>query len=357
LTMANAIIVSGSLDATVLVWIWDQKGHRVMGPADVTGNGSTPIAICTGHELPVTCVDVNTSVGIIASGSVEGVCLVHSLSGELLRSLKGPSVCIHPRLVNISNEGRILVNYSNETGYMAMFTSNGKQLNHVKLADQNLSVVFSADGCFFITGGFNRCFQVWRSFDMTLLSVFPPCDGSIRSLALTPDQKCLVAGLSTGSIIAMAMDFSIWPRVYVPFKATALPPDSQETSEPQQNIDEVVENKPQLSPPSQRTASPTTDLVDGVPDDNDDVITDKMSKIEVTSEDEVNVKETTAIVNGVPSDDLDGDDIPKEEVVAEKKTSSLIHPVPTNDDETDDGEIPKTLLETARQGSNDSSVA
>jgi len=63
---------------------------------------------------------------------------VHSLSGELLRSLKGPSVCIHPRLVNISSEGRILVNYSNETGYMAMFSLNGNLMAHVKLNDQNL---------------------------------------------------------------------------------------------------------------------------------------------------------------------------------------------------------------------------
>jgi len=37
LTMHNGIIVSGSLDATVLVWIWDQKGHHVMGSADSTG--------------------------------------------------------------------------------------------------------------------------------------------------------------------------------------------------------------------------------------------------------------------------------------------------------------------------------
>ena len=38
LTMHNGIIVSGSLDATVLVWIWDQKGLHVMGPSDSTGN-------------------------------------------------------------------------------------------------------------------------------------------------------------------------------------------------------------------------------------------------------------------------------------------------------------------------------
>jgi len=49
-----------------------------------TGNGSTPIAICTGHELPVTCVDVNTSVGIIASGSVGNVIYLINLVAKAL---------------------------------------------------------------------------------------------------------------------------------------------------------------------------------------------------------------------------------------------------------------------------------
>ena len=70
---------------------------------------------------------------------------MHSLSGELLRSLKGPSVCIHPRLINISNEGQILVNYSNENGHMAMFSSNGKLMAHVKLTEQNLVSILYFD--------------------------------------------------------------------------------------------------------------------------------------------------------------------------------------------------------------------
>lgn len=37
LTGSNAIIVSGSADATVLVWIWDHKSHRIIGPNDATG--------------------------------------------------------------------------------------------------------------------------------------------------------------------------------------------------------------------------------------------------------------------------------------------------------------------------------
>ena len=35
-TGSNAIIVSGSADATVLVWIWDHKGYRIIGPNDAT---------------------------------------------------------------------------------------------------------------------------------------------------------------------------------------------------------------------------------------------------------------------------------------------------------------------------------
>ena len=70
----------------------------------------------------------------------------------------------------------------------------------------------------------------------------------------------------------------------------------------------------------------------------------------------------TALVNGVQSSDNQEED----DTSNEKKTttSSLVHPVPTNDDvngedgdDEGDGEIPKTLLETARQGSTDSSLA
>ena len=32
MTGSTAIIVSGSRDATVLVWLWDQKKHRVVVP-------------------------------------------------------------------------------------------------------------------------------------------------------------------------------------------------------------------------------------------------------------------------------------------------------------------------------------
>ena len=76
----------------------------------------------------------------------------------------------------------------------------------------------------------------------------------------------------------------------------------------------------------------------------------------------------TALVNGVPSSgNQEEDTSDNKKTTTTTTTSSLVHPVPTNDDvnnigdgdgdDEGDGEIPKTLLETARQGSTDSSLA
>lgn len=157
----------------------------------------------------------------------------------------------------------------------------------------------------------------------------------------------MVAGLSTGSIIAMAMDFSIWPRYYTP--PTPPQPASAET---------------EATPPASGTA-PTTELVDKVPDEES--VDDSAGEIEPTvkdnlqndgaplqqkqqEEDESNNKQSTAIVNGVPRD---SDENRKDSKSEEKKTS-LVHPVPA--DEEGDGDVPKTILQTAQQTPNDASL-
>ena len=83
---------------------------------------------------------------------------------------------------------------------------------------------------------------------------------------IIPNRRCMVAGLSTGSIIAMAMDFSVWPRVYkyspppnIISKSTKLPPDVELTDKKNnednakthpseaQNSDIPIENKESYS--------------------------------------------------------------------------------------------------------------
>lgn len=45
------------------------------------------------------------------------------------------------------------------------------------------------DGQYLMVGGDNGVVEVWRSYDLTVLYSFPTCDSSVRSLALSHDQK------------------------------------------------------------------------------------------------------------------------------------------------------------------------
>ena len=47
-----------------------------------------PRAVLTGHDTEITCVSMCAELGLIASGSLEGPILLHTITGDLLRSLE-----------------------------------------------------------------------------------------------------------------------------------------------------------------------------------------------------------------------------------------------------------------------------
>ena len=55
-----------------------------------------------------------------------------------MRTLRGPGECIRPRLLKLTRDGLVLVNYTDGTGHLAVFTINGKLLSEKKLDDQML---------------------------------------------------------------------------------------------------------------------------------------------------------------------------------------------------------------------------
>lgn len=69
---------------------------------------------------------------------LEGPCLLHTTSGNLLRTLRGPGECVRPRLVKLTRDGLVLVNYTDGTGHLAVFTINGRLLSEKRLDDQML---------------------------------------------------------------------------------------------------------------------------------------------------------------------------------------------------------------------------
>ncbi|XP_071745123.1 neurobeachin isoform X3 [Lepeophtheirus salmonis] len=197
-------IASGSEDCTVLLWHWNARLQSIVGE----GEQPTPRAILTGHDQAVTCVVISAELGLVISGSKDGPILVHTTFGDLLRSLDSPSGLSCPSNIALSREGLVVAHYPN--GHIVSFTSNGKKLRHETHNDTLHCILLSRDGEYLITGGDRGIVEVWRTFNLALLYAFPACDTSVRSLTLSHDQKFLLGGLSTGSVVVFHIDFNRW---------------------------------------------------------------------------------------------------------------------------------------------------
>ena len=79
-------------------------------------------AVRSHKHTPLTCVF-----------PPEGPCLIHSMNGDLLRTLDAPEPCVRPRLIHSSTEGHCMVYY--DKGHFCLFSVNGKMLGHLEVED------------------------------------------------------------------------------------------------------------------------------------------------------------------------------------------------------------------------------
>ncbi|KAK3099516.1 hypothetical protein FSP39_005633 [Pinctada imbricata] len=207
----DCYVITGSKDSTAMVWMFTSRNQAIIGD-----NGSlehpTPKATLTGHESEVQCVAVLAELGLVFSGSKNGPCLIHTLNGDLLRSLDPPDGSLSPELIVVSREAFVLVKF--DQNIICNFSVNGRLLQHVKHKNAIQAMILSRDGQYMMMGGSSGVVEVWRSHDLTLLYTYPPCDSSICSLALTHDHKFLLAGLATGCLLVFNIDFNKWHHEY-----------------------------------------------------------------------------------------------------------------------------------------------
>ncbi|XP_065282933.2 neurobeachin isoform X1 [Dermacentor albipictus] len=204
---SDCYIASGSEDCTVLLWHWNARTQTIAGD-NANPDIPTPRATLTGHENEVTCIVVSAELGLVVSGSKSGPVLVHTTSGDLLRSLEAPDRFGTPELCALSREGMVVVCYG--LGNLCNFTINGRRLRSESHHDNIQCLTLSRDGEYMVTGSESGVVEVWRSFNLALLYAFPACEGGVRSLALSHDQKFLLAGLTNGSISVFYIDFNRW---------------------------------------------------------------------------------------------------------------------------------------------------
>ncbi|XP_027138942.1 lipopolysaccharide-responsive and beige-like anchor protein isoform X4 [Larimichthys crocea] len=206
----DCYVLSGSRDATLLLWYWNGK-HNSIGESPGT-EFTTPRAILTGHDCEVTCASVCAELGLVISGCKEGPCLIHSMNGDLLRTLEGPEHCLRPRLIQSSTEGNCMIYY--DKGQFCLFSVNGKMLRHMEVEDSIKAMLLSRDGQYLLTGGDGGVVSVWQVHNLKQLFTYPGCDAGIRSMAMSHDQRCIITGMASGSIVLFYNDFNRWHHEY-----------------------------------------------------------------------------------------------------------------------------------------------
>ncbi|KAI4890067.1 hypothetical protein NFI96_001294 [Prochilodus magdalenae] len=182
----DCYIVSGSRDATLLLWYWSGR-HHIIGDNPNNSDYPAPRAVLTGHDHEVVCVSVCAELGLVISGAKEGPCLVHTITGDLLRALEGPENCVRPRLISVSSEGHCIIYY--ERGRFCNFSINGKLLAQMEVNDSTRAILLSSDGQNLVTGGDNGVVEVWQACDFKQLYIYPGCDAGIRAMDLSHDQS------------------------------------------------------------------------------------------------------------------------------------------------------------------------
>ena len=189
----NCFIATGSRDSTIMIWIWNgSKGlivNKDLTIANINENPS-PGAILTGHIRQIVGVVISSELGLVISASQNGPILVHTVYGDLLRQFEPDSIDLEEptHLYMLQDAENICVIY--KTNHVAFFTINGKQLSHVRIEEDSiLAITMSQDGQYLIMGGEKGTAYIYRAFDLELVYTFPSCDASIRSLAITHDQK------------------------------------------------------------------------------------------------------------------------------------------------------------------------
>ncbi|XP_044286891.1 lipopolysaccharide-responsive and beige-like anchor protein isoform X2 [Varanus komodoensis] len=206
----NCYILSGSRDATMLLWYWNGKTNCIGD--NPNGESATPRAILTGHDYEITCAAICAELGLVISGSKEGPCLIHSMNGDLLRTLDAPENCLKAKLIQASREGHCVIYYDN--GHFCVFSVNGKLQATMETDDNIRAIQLSRDGQYLLTGGDNGVVMVWQVCDLKQLFAYPGCDAGIRSMALSYDQRCIMTGMASGSIVLFYNDFNRWHHEY-----------------------------------------------------------------------------------------------------------------------------------------------
>jgi WD40 repeat protein len=198
ISQVGDVVVTGSKDTTVMVWAVQQYANAALTAANPATNPDNyllekPKHILYGHDDEVTVVAVNSNLDVVVSGSRDGTCIIHTLrAGRYVRTIIPPDRA-PVRWIGISCTG-VIVTYSLLDFMLHSFSINGTHLSSVDAGERLYALLFSEDGQFLLSGGDRKQVVVRSMVDLSTYHKLPPCDSTVRSMCLTPEQQHLLVG-------------------------------------------------------------------------------------------------------------------------------------------------------------------
>ncbi|GMS90035.1 hypothetical protein PENTCL1PPCAC_12210, partial [Pristionchus entomophagus] len=202
---ADCYLATGSLDCTVHLWHWSGQMGRVAGDPDRPEAGATSRAILTGHEAPITALAVSAEHGLVISGCADGAVVIHTTAGELLRRSQ---LAATVSALAISRDCLILAQEGSRG--LVVFSNTLRVLDRRESPFSIDCLTLTRDGEYFVTGSEQGIVALWRLFPLEQLYTYHRMEASIRSVAVTSNQRFVLAGLESGAIVVLNADFARW---------------------------------------------------------------------------------------------------------------------------------------------------
>ena len=203
LAQDGALMLSGGQDGTVRVWVVDHPDLSValsdgyvqtaFGGSNDGGHILSCCHVLWGHDSPIVCLDLDSNIDAVVSGSHSGLVCIHTLRrGEFIRSFSPPALSKNGSArsvlkVAMGTEGNFVVHM--EDAGLHTFTINavrlcsvdaGERLNDLKICSRDEIIVTGGDRCQVLVRRLNDL-QVCAMLDLS-------CHGPIRCIAFTPSD-------------------------------------------------------------------------------------------------------------------------------------------------------------------------
>eukprot|EP00301_Raphidiophrys_heterophryoidea_P007896 c12_g1_i1.p1 GENE.c12_g1_i1~~c12_g1_i1.p1 ORF type:complete len:1043 (-),score=208.99 c12_g1_i1:382-3426(-) len=197
LTMKGCVLVTGSKDTTLMVWV-DERG---IGASAL----DRPRSILYGHANEVCSVAADAGQDLVVSGSLDGTCILYSLSrGRYVRTIHHPNNCpVH--LVALASTGEVLM-FSEADLHIHMFTINGEHICQADATEKLNAMTVTGTADFLLTAGEKGVLVIRELHSLTVVHKLPTTiDCPITCLDITPEEHHVLVGLANGTLCTFSL--------------------------------------------------------------------------------------------------------------------------------------------------------